>query len=104
QILYSGLELAGTVASDLQLRRETRRLATMFEEQVSPIQLNGMILDRGIQGVNRLAIAYDPALTIIRLLWESRGVVLDDTGSSVRLRGFLFDMNRFFQSLLSRFL
>src|SRR5207247_6804815 len=32
------------------------------------------------------------------------GVVPDDTGSSVRLRGFLFDMNRFFQSLLSRFL
>lgn len=104
QILYSGLGVAGTVASDLQLRRETRHLATMFEEQVSPIRLNGMILECGIQRVNRLTHAYEPALTIIRLLWESQAVVLDDTELSVRLRGFLFDMNHFFQSLLSRFL
>jgi 5-methylcytosine-specific restriction enzyme subunit McrC len=104
QILRAGLELAGTVASDIQLRREARRLGSMLDEQVSPIQLNGIVFERGIQRLNRLTIAYDPAVTIIRFLWESRGVVLDDTGSSVRLPGFLFDMNRFFQSLLCRFL
>jgi 5-methylcytosine-specific restriction enzyme subunit McrC len=104
QVLYSGLDLAGVVASDLQLRREATRLAAVFDEQVSPIRLNATILDRAIEGVNRLTIAYQPALTIIQLLWESHGIVLDETGESVRLHGFLFDMNRFFQSLLSRFL
>lgn len=104
QILLAGLGLAGTVAGDLQLRRETRRLATMFDEQVSSIQLNKAVFERGVQRLNRLNISYEPAITIIRLLWESQGVVLDDSGSLVRLRGFLFDMNRFFQALLSRFL
>jgi 5-methylcytosine-specific restriction enzyme subunit McrC len=104
QILYSGLQLAAAVASDLQLRREAGRLAAVFDEQVSRIRLNGTVLDRATEGVNRLTIAYRPALTIIQLLWESQGIVLDETGASVQLQGFLFDMNRFFQSLLSRFL
>lgn len=104
QILCSGLELAGSVASDLHLLRDTARLMALFEEQVTRLPLNGPVLDRGEQRLNRLTIAYEPALTIIRLLWESHGVVLDDAEASVRLRGFLFDMNRFFQSLLSRFL
>jgi 5-methylcytosine-specific restriction enzyme subunit McrC len=78
QILSSGLELAGSVANDLQLRRDTARLAAVFEEQVVPLQLNGSVLDRGLQRVNRLTTAYEPALKIIQLLWESHGVVLDD--------------------------
>src|SRR5262249_1824213 len=54
QILYAGLELAGVVASDLQLRRKAARLAAVFDEQVSPIQLNGTVLDQAMQRVNRL--------------------------------------------------
>jgi 5-methylcytosine-specific restriction enzyme subunit McrC len=104
QILSAGLELAGSVVGDLQLRRETARFAGLFEEQVTSLPLNGALLERGDQKLNRLTKAYEPALTIIRLLWESFGVVLDNAETTVRLRGFLFDMNRFFQSLLARFL
>jgi 5-methylcytosine-specific restriction enzyme subunit McrC len=38
------------------------------------------------------------------MLWESHGISLGGAGSPLRLPGFLFDMNRFFQALLSRFL
>jgi 5-methylcytosine-specific restriction enzyme subunit McrC len=55
--------------------------------------------------MNRLTWAYAPAIAIIEILLEAAGVVLDDgQRETPRLPGFLFDMNRFFQALLSRFL
>jgi 5-methylcytosine-specific restriction enzyme subunit McrC len=43
-------------------------------------------------------------LSIIRLLLEAQGVVLEGQTTTTKLPGFLFDMNAFFQALLSRFL
>ncbi len=37
-------------------------------------------------------------------MWESSGVSFVGNESNVPLPGFLFDMNRFFQALLARFL
>jgi 5-methylcytosine-specific restriction enzyme subunit McrC len=45
-----------------------------------------------------------PALSIIRLLLESQGIVLEGRARTTPLPGFLFDMNTFYQALLSRFL
>jgi 5-methylcytosine-specific restriction enzyme subunit McrC len=104
QTLLAGLVLAGVLASDLHLRREARRLATLFEEQVSPTPLHAELLDRASRRVNRLTAAYGPAIQIISLLLNGQGVTLTGAGTSQPLPGFLFDMNRFFQSLLSRFL
>src|SRR3990172_3109303 len=102
--LLAGLLLAAGLASDLCLRREATRLASLFEESVSPIVLNGTNLDRASHRLNRLTRAYQPAIAIIRLLCESEGVSFAGSESSFRLPGFLFDMNRFFQALVSGFL
>jgi len=54
--------------------------------------------------MNRLTAAYEPAVSLIELLAAARGISLRDAPSALPLPGFLFDMNRFFQALLSRFL
>ena len=104
RVLMAGLRLAGTIASVVDLRRESRRLASLMEEQVSMIRLDGMILDRAMPQMNRLTTAYSSSLSIIRLLVEAQGVVLEGQTTTTTLPGFLFDMNAFFQALMSRFL
>ena len=54
--------------------------------------------------MNRLTAAYQPALSIIRLLVQAQGVVLEGETNTTPLPGFLFDMNAFFQALVSGFL
>ncbi len=104
QVLLAGLRLAGSMASLVDLRRESRRLAALMEEQVSPVRLDGLVMDLTARKMNRLNTAYSPALSIIRLLVESQGVVLEGERTTTALPGFLFDMNSFFQALVSRFL
>lgn len=53
--------------------------------------------------MNRLTDAYQPVLSLIRMLVECTGVALEPDGS-VHVPGFLFDMNRLFQAVLLRFL
>jgi 5-methylcytosine-specific restriction enzyme subunit McrC len=102
--MRGGLELAGRIATDLSLRRTARRLVAALGEAVSPALLTGTVIERAVAALNRLTMAYTPAVTLTRLLFDAQGVVLGTAGTSARLAGFLFDMNRFFQALLSRFL
>jgi 5-methylcytosine-specific restriction enzyme subunit McrC len=104
RVLMAGLQLAATMASVFDLRRESRRLASLMEEQVSTVRLDGVMLDRATRQMNRLTTAYSSALSIIHLLIEARGVVLEGQTATTTLPGFLFDMNAFFQALLSRLL
>jgi 5-methylcytosine-specific restriction enzyme subunit McrC len=103
-VLLAGLKLAAGMASDIQLRRESRRLAATFEDYVATIRLNADVLERLSHRMNRLTVAYESSISLIRLLCESRGVSFEGTEAAQRIPGFLFDMNRFFQALLSRFL
>jgi 5-methylcytosine-specific restriction enzyme subunit McrC len=104
QVLMAGLRLAASMASVVELRRDSRMLASFMEEQVSSVRLDGVVLDRVARQMSRLTTAYAPAMSIIRLLVEAQGVVLEGHTTSASLPGFLFDMNAFFQALLSRFL
>ena len=104
RVLMAGLRLAGTVASHLELRRESTRLASTMEEQIGRITLTPSVLDHADRRLNRLTAAYVPSLKIIRLLFEAQGIVFEGGAWSMALPGFLFDMNQFFQALLSRFL
>jgi 5-methylcytosine-specific restriction enzyme subunit McrC len=96
--------LASSVAVDLGLKRESRRLAATLDEQVSSVRLDQTLLDRLDRQSNRLTVAYEPAIGIIRILFDSQRVTLGAKREQFQLPGFLFDMNRFFQALLSRFL
>lgn len=104
RVLVAGLKLGGSLASSATLRRESRRLAAQIEEQVSSVRLNAAVMDQVARQLNRLTKNYVPAMSIIRLLVEAQGVTLEGEAVKNRLPGFLFDMNVFFQTLLSRFL
>ena len=104
RVLLGGLTLAEAVATDLGLRRQAHRLATVLSVTLPSIRLTLTLLDRATASLNRLTSSYTSATTLIRLLFESQGVVLEDVTGDVKLPGFLFDMNRFFQALLARFL
>lgn len=104
RVLMAGLRLAATMANVVDFRRESRRLAALMDEQVTATRLDGIVLDRAARQMNRLTAAYSPALSIIRLLVEAQGVVLEGQTVTTTLPGFLFDMNAFFQALVSRFL
>jgi 5-methylcytosine-specific restriction enzyme subunit McrC len=54
--------------------------------------------------MTRQTAAYRPSISIIEILIAAQGLSLDDGERELALPGLLFDMNRFFQALLSRFL
>ena len=103
QVLLSGLLLAGQLARNLVLKTSIRRLAKVLSLEVSPVVLSGDVFRSIARSSNRLVAAYAPAFSLIQLLYEGCGIQVDEF---VRLKfsGFLFDMNKFFQKLLSRFL
>ena len=45
QVLMAGLELGGSMTSDLELRRGARRLIAQMEEQVSVVRLDRAVMD-----------------------------------------------------------
>ncbi|MDY6918199.1 MAG: restriction endonuclease [Chloroflexota bacterium] len=104
QVLLAGLYLSIRITAFVPLRTELRRLARQLEEVVSPVRLDRDTFKRLSRETDRLTAAYGPSVAIILMLMQSKGVSLDPGEPSLRLPGFFFDMNRFFQELISRFL
>lgn len=102
--LLAGLKLAARVASSVDLSRESRMLAASIKDPVSEIVLSSTVLDQVERQINRMTKNYASAISIIRLLLEGQGISLEGEKVRHRLSGFMFDMNAFFQTLLSRFL
>lgn len=103
QFLLAGLNLAAKMTNDLMLKVRLRRIAGNMQGRVSLMTLNRKAGRNLRPHMNRLTTAYEPAITIIQLLIEACGLDLEE-GGGTRVPGFLFDMNRFFQALISRFL
>src|SRR5260221_4920864 len=104
QVLLQGLYLAAHLTDDSRLRIKLYRLVNLFQDTVSLISLDYQALKRLHREMDRLTAAYRPAITIIEMLLEAEGISLAEGQPRVQLPGFLFDMNLFFQALLSRFL
>jgi 5-methylcytosine-specific restriction enzyme subunit McrC len=104
QVLRAGLEAAARMAEDRDLRRHVHQLSAMFGDVERLARLDAGDIDRAKRNLTRLTVSSAPALTIIRLLQDTLGVAFDSAGQMSRMPGFLFDMNIFFQRLLSRFL
>lgn len=104
QVLTAGLRLGGQIAQTEFLRTDCHRMASLIGKNVDEILLTSDIFKRMQRKSSRLTAAYDPALRIIGLLMQGSGIMLKKTAPTPALPGFLFDMNRFFQALLSRFL
>lgn len=102
--LLGGLRLAVGATRDLELRARLRRLAARMDQDVPAIGIDLGIVARALRGIDRRTACYRPALTLIDLLLRGESVSLADPTQGIPLDGFLFDMNAFFQALLSRFL
>lgn len=104
QVLLAGLRFAADCAQSPLLKIALRRLADVLALAVQARPLHKHTVAQAIRGLDRMAAAYAPALTIVSLLLEGEAPALPDSDDTIQLPGFLFDMNRFFQHLLSRFL
>ncbi len=104
QVLLQGLYLAARLTDESKLRIKLFRLVNLFQDTVSSIKLDYQVLKRLHREMDRLTAAYRPAITIIEMLLEGEGISLAENQPKILLPGFLFDMNLFFQALLSRFL
>ena len=104
RVLAAGILLAVRAANDVELRGHLRRLGRALDIDEPVPRLDWNELDRSWRSIDRRTRAYTPALNLIGILTQGLGISLGDTDEALRLPGFLFDMNRFFQALLSRFL
>jgi 5-methylcytosine-specific restriction enzyme subunit McrC len=104
QIILAGLAHATRLVTSLELRSRVSRLVKSMSESISLKTLTFALLDRGRQAIDRRTMAYQPILSLIELLVEGEGVSFNEKNNRIQLPGFLFDMNRFFQTLISRFL
>lgn len=104
RVLLAGLNFAAHLTTDGELRTHVRRIGKTLSATVTARPIDRPMLADALRAMDRRTSAYKPSFTLIELLLGDQGVALDEHGTQVRLRGFLFDMNRFFQALLSRFL
>lgn len=103
QMLLAGLALGARLTRDIALRVRIRRAMQQLSDTVVVVGLTWAAMQEALRSLDRRSSTYRPALTLIQLLMEGAGIDLQ-TSSGVQLSGFLFDMNRFFQALISRFL
>jgi 5-methylcytosine-specific restriction enzyme subunit McrC len=104
RVLKAGLLISVRLTNDLVLRGQLRRLIAILDESISNTRLNWELLQNVRRKMNRLTRAYNSIIAIIEILLESAGISLEESHpSKLNLPGFLFDMNRFFQALISRF-
>jgi 5-methylcytosine-specific restriction enzyme subunit McrC len=75
-----------------------------FDLGVPAARIDRPALARVVLKLDRRTLRYRPALTLVDLLLRGESLSLDDPTQDIQLDGFLFDMNAFFQALLSRFL
>lgn len=104
RVLLAGLRLAVTVAADRGLRVRARRLADELGDTVATIRLDRQVFRRLGGEMDRMTRAYEPAISLIRILYEAGGLSLGKGETGPSLPGFLFDMNRFFQAVLAKYL
>jgi len=104
QVLRAGLGLGARLATDVELSVSCRRLSAQLGEDVTPVALARATFAALARQQSRLTRAYTPALELVHLLADASGVGFEAGDQVASLPGFLFDMNHFFQRLISRFL
>jgi 5-methylcytosine-specific restriction enzyme subunit McrC len=104
EVLRAGLHMAARMTEDRDVRRHLYKLTTEFGDVDQTFGLRAEAIDRAENSLTRLTAAYTSAVAIIRLLRDMQGLDFEAKTDLQRIPGFLFDMNVFFQRLISRFL
>ena len=99
-LLIAGLKLALQMTDSLFLKRKISLFYRLISEHANHTKLNGNNFKKAFSMIDRLNSHYLPALNLIKLLFEANGLNMDD--SMYYFNGFFFDMNKFFQDLLSK--
>ncbi len=102
--LLAGLKLGLRLVLDTELKVKLQRLCSNMEEQIDNITLTRGNLQLARNSINRLTGRYSAVLEIINILYESQGIQLEDNSSHIILKGYFFDMNAFFETLVRRLL
>lgn len=103
RLLLSGLQLGANLAHDRGLKGSLHRLAHVLADTTQSLQLHAGVFEDARRHINRLTRNYEPTLKLIELLYQCSALSLG-AAASVTVAGFLFDMNRFYQALVARFL
>ena len=104
RVILAGLLLAASITADRGLRVRARRLADLLGETIATIRLDRQVFRRLEGEMDRMTRLYEPAISLIRILYDAGGLSLGKGEAGPSLPGLLFDMNRFFQALLARYL
>ena len=104
QVLLAGLRLAHGMANDINLKHALSKSIGILAESVSPVKLDGGVLARAKRTVSRMTDEYEPVISIIEMLYTANAPVLETQDGSFALPGFFFDMNLFFEALVSKLL
>lgn len=100
--LLAGLKLGLRLVLDTELKVKLQRLCSNIEEKVAEITLTRGNLQLARNSINRLTGRYAAVLEIINILYESQGIQLENSPSHIDLKGYFFDMNAFFETLVGR--
>jgi 5-methylcytosine-specific restriction enzyme subunit McrC len=104
RVLLAGLQAGARLAISPLARTRAQRVAHMLADRVQPARLDAQTFRRLARESSRLTTAYEPAFALIRMLVSGSGVEAETDAERAVLPGFLFDMNRFFQDAVERFL
>jgi 5-methylcytosine-specific restriction enzyme subunit McrC len=103
RVLRSGIDLALKLAGNVALRTRVAKVQTWFQT-IDPLRTLGPAdVEEARRSLTRLTNQVAPALELIALLVDGAGVGFRSSTDTSAL-AFMFDMNRFFQRLISRFL
>jgi 5-methylcytosine-specific restriction enzyme subunit McrC len=102
QVVRGGLELASGLTRQPSLRRALSSTEALYAEIAATSRIDEQVLESASRSLDRLSSAYGPILYLIQLLYEASHLDLED--GALRISGFMFDMNRFFQRLIGKFL
>lgn len=104
RVLLGGLRLGAAVTTNRMRAADLHAIADLLALSVHDVPLTRRVIAQAQQSLDRLTEAYGPALKLIEVLFDAVSPALEERGESLSLPGFLFDMNRLFQRLVSRFL
>jgi 5-methylcytosine-specific restriction enzyme subunit McrC len=102
-LLCSGLASVAGLTEDASLRTRLHRLVGHFEFDRLPTPRLAEI-EQAERTLDRQTEVYASSLRLLYLLLSMQGIEMEKDTGSLGIPGFVFDMNKFFQALLSRFL
>ena len=104
QVVLAGVHFARGLAHDRALVSDLAGIARMLGEYAHRVQLSSALLNKADRALNRLVAPYASIIRLVGILYGGSFLQIEEIGDGLRIPGFLFDMNRFFQNLLGRFL